>query len=108
MRHGRSWARIEGRWRTTRRSLMRSTTAYSASASAVFITKLDHEFHETGRNEAGIDGFMELRELPSGRAQGQVIACQVKFGTSDISEETGEGFTRTASKGDLSYWENSN
>jgi hypothetical protein len=78
------------------------------SVAAVFIKKLDHEFHETGRNEAGIDGFIELRELPSGRVQAQVIACQVKFGTSDISDETDEGFTWTASKGDLAYWENSN
>src|SRR4051812_26488096 len=78
------------------------------SVAAVFIKKLGHEFHETGRNEAGIDGFIELRELPSGRVRAQVIACQVKSGTSDISDETDEGFTWTASEGDLSYWENSN
>src|SRR3954451_5420240 len=78
------------------------------SVAAVFIKKLDHEFHETGRNEAGIDGFIELRELPSGRVKAQIIACQVKSATSDISDETDDGFTWTASEGDLSYWENSN
>lgn len=78
------------------------------SIAAVFIKKLGHEFHETGRNEAGIDGFIELRELPTGRVQAQIVACQVKFGTSGISEETDDGFVWTASKGDLLYWENSN
>jgi tetratricopeptide (TPR) repeat protein len=78
------------------------------SVAAVFIKKLGHLFHASGRNEAGIDGFIELRELPSGRVQAQVIACQVKSGTSDISDETDDGFSWTATKGDLSYWENSN
>ena len=64
-------------------------------------------FHPTGSLDAGIDGFIELRDPETGEVKAQYIAAQLKtIGT--LSEDTGETFAYKATERDLDYWFNSN
>jgi tetratricopeptide (TPR) repeat protein len=78
------------------------------AVARVLIKKMGHEFHPTGRNEAGIDGFIELRDGTSGEVNAQIISCQVKSGKSILFDQTESEFAWRAAPGDLTYWENSN
>ena len=69
---------------------------------------MGHEWHPTSRNEAGIDGMIELRDPAKGAVNAQIILCQVKTGESYIQNETEGDFTWQAGSADLVYWENAN
>jgi hypothetical protein len=82
---------------------------YQGEPLAEFLVKaMGHEYHRAGPNEAGIDGFIELRQAGSGEVDAQIIVCQVKTGESVIFDETETEFSWRADPGDLVYWENSN
>jgi hypothetical protein len=64
-------------------------------------------FHPTGALDAGIDGFVELRDPKTGEVKAQYIAAQIKtIGT--LAEDTGETFSYRADERDLNYWFNAN
>ena len=76
--------------------------------AGLLIGEMGHEFHPTRRNEAGIDGFIELRHGGSGEVSAQILFCQVKTGKTAIFDETVTEFSWRADPGDVVYWENSN
>lgn len=64
-------------------------------------------FHPTGALDAGIDGFIELRDPETGEVKAQFIATQIK--TSDgFAEDNGETFAYKGTDRDIDYWFNSN
>jgi hypothetical protein len=78
------------------------------SLAELLIKEMGHEYHRADRNEAGIDGFIELRRGGSGEVDAQIVLCQVKTGETAMFDETGAEFSWRAEPGDLVYWENSN
>jgi hypothetical protein len=74
----------------------------------LLIGELKHEWHPAARNEAGIDGMIELRDANSRRVNAHILLCQVKTGDSFISNETDDGFEWKPGAADLGYWENAN
>lgn len=66
-------------------------------------------FTPHGPLEAGIDGFLEIRDPNSGRATGQFVAVQVKT-TKDGSYpgETSAEFTYLMREDDVAYWRGAN
>jgi hypothetical protein len=66
-------------------------------------------FQTTGALDAGIDGFLELRDLVTGEVKAQFISAQLKTRKSGLfSEETGESFSFICDHRDLDYWTGSN
>jgi len=66
-------------------------------------------FQPTGALDAGIDGFLELRDPATGEVKAQFISAQLKTRKSgSFSEETGESFSYTCEQKDLDYWSGSN
>ncbi len=62
-------------------------------------------FYETGGVEAGIDGFIELRDSLTGVVGNQILQVQGKARDSArYSYETDEGFTWIPEEADLQYW----
>jgi hypothetical protein len=78
------------------------------SLAELLVKETGHEYHPAGQNEAGIDGFIELRHAASGEVDAQILLCQVKTGETAIFDETDTEFSWRADPGDLVYWENSN
>lgn len=78
------------------------------SLAELLVKETGHEYHPAGQNEAGIDGFIELRHATSGEVDAQILLCQVKTGETVIFDETETEFSWRADPGDLVYWENSN
>jgi hypothetical protein len=78
------------------------------SLAELLVKETGHEYHPAGPNEAGIDGFIELRHAASGEVDAQILLCQVKTGETVIFDETETEFSWRADPGDLVYWENSN
>jgi Domain of unknown function (DUF4365) len=76
--------------------------------AALLVGEMGHEFHPAQRNEAGLDGFIELRDASSGEVSAQIVLCQVKTGENVMFGETDTEFSWRAEPGDLTYWENSN
>ena len=66
-------------------------------------------FSHHGPLEAGIDGFLEIRDPAKGRVTGQFIAVQVKT-TADraYAAETERGFEYTMRSDDVAYWRGTN
>ena len=65
-------------------------------------------WHPTGL-EAGIDGFVEVRDDQSGEMSGPVFAVQSKAtNTSRFSTETSTNFAYLCEESDLDYWLNCN
>jgi hypothetical protein len=65
--------------------------------------------HQTGRLEAGIDGFIELRDPDTGEVRAQFVGAQIKTRDSDrFSEETDTSFSFPLDARDLDYWLSSN
>ncbi len=66
-------------------------------------------FTPHGPLEAGMDGFLEIRDPSSGRATGQFVAVQVKtIKEGTYARETDTGFTYTMREEDLAYWRGAN
>lgn len=66
-------------------------------------------FSHHGPLEAGIDGFLEIRDPAKGRVTGQFVAVQVKT-TADraYAGETEDGFEYTMRSDDVAYWRGTN
>ena len=66
-------------------------------------------FLPTGPLDAGIDGFLELRDPDTGEVRAQWITAQLKTRKQgNFSEETGETFGFICDQRDLDYWLGSN
>ncbi|MGR9436186.1 DUF4365 domain-containing protein [Rhizobium leguminosarum] len=64
-------------------------------------------FHPTGPLDAGVDGFLELRDRETGEVRAQYIAAQLKT-TDHLAEDNGETFVFRPDQRDLDYWKNAN
>ncbi|WP_165447274.1 DUF4365 domain-containing protein [Rhizobium leguminosarum] len=64
-------------------------------------------FHPTGPLDAGVDGFLELRDPETGEVRAQYIAAQLKT-TDHLAEDNGETFVFRPDQRDLDYWQNAN
>jgi hypothetical protein len=58
----------------------------------------------TGKLEAGIDGYIELRNPISGEALGCVVAAQSKATAGRFDRETDTSFDFVCTEADLTYW----
>lgn len=66
-------------------------------------------FQPNGPLDAGIDGFLELRDPQSGEVKAQWITAQLKTQKEGrLAEETDESFSYTCRQHDLEYWLGSN
>jgi len=66
-------------------------------------------FQPTGPFDAGIDGFLELRDPATGEVRAQWITAQLKTRKQgSFSEESGESFSFICEQKDLDYWLGSN
>src|ERR1700731_1075694 len=66
-------------------------------------------FHPNGPLDAGIDGFLELRDPSTGEVRAQWITAQLKTQKKGkFSEETDESFSFICEQKDLDYWLDSN
>jgi hypothetical protein len=61
-------------------------------------------WHPTGQVEAGIDGFVELRDAATGEVSGSIIVVQVKATQQDFPREAPDSFEWPCTKRDLDYW----
>ncbi|MBK6781770.1 MAG: DUF4365 domain-containing protein [Gemmatimonadetes bacterium] len=62
-------------------------------------------FHPTiGALDAGIDGFIELRDRDSGEAQNLILQVQSKATASKFASETKTSFSFICGERDLAYW----
>ncbi|QDI82383.1 DUF4365 domain-containing protein [Methylorubrum populi] len=64
-------------------------------------------FHETGALDAGVDGFIEMRDPETGEVRAQFVAAQIKT-VQRLAEDKGETFSFRPEGRDLDYWLNSN
>lgn len=66
-------------------------------------------FQRTGALDAGIDGFLELRDPATGEVKAQFISAQLKTRKQgNFSEETNESFGYICEQKDMDYWLQSN
>jgi hypothetical protein len=66
-------------------------------------------FHPNGPLDAGIDGFLELRDPETGEVRAQWITAQLKTQKEGrFTEETDESFSYLCRQEDLDYWLSSN
>lgn len=61
-------------------------------------------WHPTGQLEAGIDGFLELRNPTTGELPGVVLAVQSKATSGRFQTETDHAFDYLCQPADLEYW----
>lgn len=64
-------------------------------------------FHPTGALDAGIDGFIELRDPETDEVKAQYIAAQLKT-VRTLADDNGETFSYRVDERDLEYWLNAN
>lgn len=66
-------------------------------------------FHTTGQTEAGIDGFIEIRDPATGRVAGRIVAVQIKAtDAGQYTRESDEGFEYLCDAEDVQYWQQGN
>jgi len=66
---------------------------------------LGQSFNSTGALDAGIDGYIEIRDVESGEVKAQHIAVQIKTKESGrFSQESDDSFTYICEQRDLDYW----
>lgn len=66
-------------------------------------------FSTTGQTEAGIDGFIEVREPVSGHVGARIIAVQIKTtAVTRYTAETPDGFEYLCDAADVQYWQQGN
>lgn len=70
------------------------------------ISMLGHQFREQPTNDVGIDAHVELVDIATNTATGQLIALQIKGGPSYLKERTDQGFTYRGNLAHLEYWLN--
>lgn len=71
------------------------------------VLKAGIAFHPTGALDAGIDGFLELRDAETQEVRAQYIAAQLKT-VDQLAEDNGQTFAYRPEQRDLDYWLNSN
>jgi hypothetical protein len=74
----------------------------------VVTEKLGFLWHPSGKNEAGIDGTIELRDPDGGQVRAQVVVAQIRSTRGRWDDEDERGFTHTVPARDLRYWLESN
>lgn len=66
-------------------------------------------FSTTGQTEAGIDGFIEVRDPVSGHVAARIVAVQIKTTEADrYTAETPDGFEYLCEAADVQYWQQGN
>jgi hypothetical protein len=65
-------------------------------------------WHPTGGVEAGIDGFIEVRDPATGETTNSIVQIQSKARARPFTAETAEGFEYLCDERDLEYWLNGN
>jgi Domain of unknown function (DUF4365) len=68
------------------------------------LLKMGFVLHTTNSLEAGIDGFVELRDSQTGAASNFIIAVQVKATEQRFPKETSNSFEWPCNQRDLDYW----
>lgn len=73
------------------------------------IHAMGFSFHTTGQTEAGIDGFIEVRDPVTGSVGARIIAVQIKT-TEQVryTAETEDGFEYLCDATDVQYWQQGN
>ena len=61
-------------------------------------------WYPTGAIEAGIDGFIELRDAETGNVTGLFVPVQIKATEREFQAEKSEGFDYLCDDKDLNYW----
>lgn len=61
-------------------------------------------WYPTGSVEAGIDGYIEIRDPLTGQVTNQIIQVQSKAAEVNFTAETTEGFDYYCDTRDLEYW----
>lgn len=67
------------------------------------VLKMEHVWHPTNL-DAGIDGYIELRDAASGEVSNCILQVQSKAGNSWFKSETLQTFSFTCDERDLEYW----
>lgn len=68
------------------------------------VLKMGHMWYPTGGVEAGIDGFIEIRDATTGEVTNSIVQVQSKAGPSFFRAETETSFEFRCDERDLDYW----
>lgn len=68
------------------------------------VAAMGYLFYETGGVEAGIDGFIEIRDPDTGEVANQTIQFQSKATTKRLPGDSDDGFHWNCSDKDIHYW----
>ena len=69
------------------------------------VLDMGHMFHETGGVEAGIDGYIELRDQDTGRVGNLILQVQGKATERErLPAETPDSFKWHCTEADVKYW----
>ena len=71
--------------------------------------EMEFVYSHHGPIEAGVDGFLEIRDPSNGQVAGQFVAVQVKTTEKGAyAGETAAGFNYTMAEDDVAYWRDAN
>ena len=68
------------------------------------VAAMGYLFYETGGVEAGVDGFIEIRDPATGEVANQTIQFQSKATTKRLPGDSDKGFHWPCSDKDIRYW----
>ncbi len=68
------------------------------------VLKMGHVWYPTGGVEAGIDGYIEIRDATTGEVTNSIVQVQSKAGPSFFRSETENSFEFRCDEKDLDYW----
>ncbi len=68
------------------------------------VLKMGHMWYPTGGVEAGIDGYIEIRDATTGDVTNSIVQVQSKAGPSFFRSETETSFEFRCDEKDLDYW----
>lgn len=68
------------------------------------VADMGYVWYPTGSVEAGIDGYIEIRNNSTGEVSNQIIQVQSKATLGDFSNESPQGFDYYCNQNDLEYW----
>jgi len=80
------------------------TGGHGASLIAERVFSMGHVYQATGDLEAGIDGYIEIRDPETEEATGLTVAVQSKATAGRVTAETNERFEYLLDERDLDYW----